>query len=83
MSNRTFRVVINKDPDGGYVADVPTLKHCISYGDTIEEAMENIQEAVEGVLLVMEEEGLPIFDDSHSIEFTLTLPSDLLQNRAS
>ncbi len=54
MQNQTFRVVITRDEVGGYVADIPTLKHCVSYGETIEEAMINIKEALEGVLLVME-----------------------------
>jgi len=75
MKNRTYRVIINKDPEGGYLADIPTLKYCMSSGDTIEEAMENIREALEGVLEVMEEEGLPIPDDSNSIEYSLSIPS--------
>ncbi len=75
MQNRTFRVVIARDEVGGYVADIPTLKHCVSYGETIEEAMINIKEALEGVLLVMEEEGLPIHDDSNIVEYSLSITS--------
>lgn len=77
MSNRTYRVVISKDTEGGYIADIPTLKHCISHGETIEEAMQNIKEALEGVLLVMEEEGLPIPDDSNVLEYSISVPSNL------
>lgn len=78
MDNRTYRVVISKDSEGGYIADIPTLKHCLSYGETIEEAMLNIKEALEGVLLVMEEEGLPIPDDSNVLEYSISIPSTLL-----
>ncbi|MCU0469366.1 MAG: type II toxin-antitoxin system HicB family antitoxin [Arcicella sp.] len=83
MNNRTYRVVISKDEDGIYVADIPTLKHCVSYGSTIEEAMQNIQEALEGVLLVMEEEGLQIPDDSNVVEYSINVPTPLFSRSAS
>ncbi len=38
-------VVIYKDKTGAYCAEVPALKGCHSYGDTYEEARENIREA--------------------------------------
>jgi predicted RNase H-like HicB family nuclease len=40
----------------------------------MEEAMFNIREAAEGVLAVMQEEGIPIKDDSSLIEYSLTMP---------
>jgi len=83
MKNRTYRVIISKDPEGGYLADIPTLKYCMSSGDTIEEAMENIREALEGVLEVMEEEGLPIPDDTNSIEYSLSIPANLASQPTS
>ena len=74
MENRIFKVVLTKDPDGYYIADIPTLKHCITYGDTIEEAMENIKEALTGVLATMEAKKIPIPDDSSRLEYQLTVP---------
>lgn len=71
---RNYRVVITRDEDGGYVADIPTLKHCVAYGETIEEAMHNINEALEGVLEVMQDEGLPIPDDNGIIEYSISKP---------
>ena len=44
-----FRVIINKEEDC-YIADIPSLKHCFASGDTIEEAIENLKEALEGTL---------------------------------
>jgi len=35
------------DEDGVYIVSCPQLKSCHSYGETIEEAMENIKEAIE------------------------------------
>lgn len=83
MKNRTYRVIISKDPDGGYLADIPTLKYCMSSGDTIEEAIENIREALEGVLEVMEEEGLSIPDDTNSIEYSLSIPANPINYSSS
>lgn len=41
-----FNVIIEKD-DSGYFAYVPNLKGCVTQGDTIEETMLNIKEAIE------------------------------------
>ena len=42
-----YTVILEKEPDGGYVAVVPSLPGCVSQGDTREEAMANIREAAE------------------------------------
>jgi predicted RNase H-like HicB family nuclease len=41
-----YRVVIEPDEDGVYVAEVPALPGCISQGRTRAEAVENIKEAI-------------------------------------
>ncbi len=52
-----FKVIIEEDKeDGGYVVSVPSLPGCHSQGDTIEEALENIKEAIELYLEPDEEE---------------------------
>ena len=42
-----FKVVIKEGEDGWYVVEVPSLPGCISQGKTIQEALENIKEAIE------------------------------------
>lgn len=42
-----YTVVLQREEDGGYVAKVPSLRGCVSQGDTWDEAMANIQEAAE------------------------------------
>ena len=42
-----FQVVLEPSDEGGYTAYVPTLPGCISEGDTVDEAMRNIREAIE------------------------------------
>jgi antitoxin HicB len=73
-NNQTFRVVITKDEDGTFIADIPSLNHCTSYGDTLELAMANIKEALAGTIEVMLEEGIPVPDDSNQIEYSLSYP---------
>ena len=42
-----LRVILEKSDEGGYTAYVPSLPGCISEGDTKDEALKNIQEAIE------------------------------------
>jgi predicted RNase H-like HicB family nuclease len=56
-----FLVAITPDQeDGGFVAECLSLPGCFSQGETQEEALANIAEAIEGVLLARKEQGLPI-----------------------
>lgn len=42
-----YTVILERESDGGYVVSVPVLPGCVSQGDTKEEAMANIREAVD------------------------------------
>jgi predicted RNase H-like HicB family nuclease len=42
-----FKVVLEESDEGGYTVYVPSLPGCISEGSTNEEALKNIQEAIE------------------------------------
>ncbi len=42
-----YTVVLQREDDGGYVVTVPALPGCVSQGDTREEALRNIEEAIE------------------------------------
>ena len=56
-----YRVLIEQDEDGIFVAEVPSLPGCISQGNTRAEATENIKEAIELYLesLQAHDEALP------------------------
>jgi len=51
-----FDVVIVEDESGGYVAFVPALPGCHTQGDTLQELMDNVKEAVELYLETLSEE---------------------------
>jgi predicted RNase H-like HicB family nuclease len=57
---RSFKVVLEPNDEGGYVVYVPLLPGCISEGDTREEALTNIKEAIELYLESLEADGEPI-----------------------
>jgi predicted RNase H-like HicB family nuclease len=46
MSIYRFRVIVEQDEDGVYIASVPALQGCYSQGVTIKEAIENIKDAI-------------------------------------
>jgi predicted RNase H-like HicB family nuclease len=51
-----LRVVLEPSEEGGYTVYVPSLPGCISEGDTREEALENIREAIDLYLEVVEDD---------------------------
>jgi len=55
-----FRVVIEEDEDGKFVSSCPTLPGCWSQGDTRDEAVTNIKDAISGYLESLEKHGDPI-----------------------
>ena len=59
-AERGCDVVIVAEPEGGYSVLVPELPSVATQGETIEEANANAQEAIEGYLEVMHDDGLPI-----------------------
>ncbi len=51
-----FNVVLEEDlEDGGYIVHCPALKGCWSQGNTVEDALENIKEAIVGYLKTLNE----------------------------
>jgi predicted RNase H-like HicB family nuclease len=51
-----FTAIFEKNEDGGYTVTVPSLPGCISEGDTFDEALKNIKEAIVLYLEVMKKD---------------------------
>ncbi|MDQ3321711.1 MAG: type II toxin-antitoxin system HicB family antitoxin [Acidobacteriota bacterium] len=47
-----LKVVVHQAEEGGYWAEVPAIEGCATQGETFEELLENLYEAVEGCLSV-------------------------------
>ena len=50
-----FKVIITTGEDGWYIAECPALPGCISQGKTLDQALENIKDAIQGCLAVRNE----------------------------
>ena len=63
-------VTIDRDEDGVWIVECPSISGCVSQGDTKEEAITNIQEAIELCIEVRAEQGLPLVaNDQMGIRF--------------
>jgi antitoxin HicB len=60
-----FRITIEQDEDGVFVAECPSLPGCISQGRTLEEAKANIREAAKAYIESLEKHGESIPPSLH------------------
>ena len=56
----TYSVQLDPQPEGGFTATVPALPGCVSEGESVEETLENIQDAIVGYLHVLQKRKLTI-----------------------
>lgn len=74
---------LSEEDGGGWLAEIPDLKGCLSDGDTIEEALRNIEEAKEAwfVTAIKRGQQIPLptsyQEEQYSGKFTLRLPKSL------
>ena len=57
-------VLLYRDEDGYFIVEVPSLDGCVSQGETREEALANIQEAIALHIEVLQDRGEPIPNDN-------------------
>jgi predicted RNase H-like HicB family nuclease len=65
-----FNVTVDRDEDGVWIVECPSIPGCVSQGETKEEALENIKEAIAVCLEVRAEQGLPLTIETHQVEVT-------------
>ncbi|MCF8357231.1 MAG: type II toxin-antitoxin system HicB family antitoxin [Prolixibacteraceae bacterium] len=70
---QTYRVILHPEPEGGFTVSVPSLPGCITYGENIDHAMKMAEEAIEGYISILKENGEDLPDDSKSLEYSLTM----------
>lgn len=69
-----FRVTIDRDEDGVWIIECPSIPGCVSQSETKEKALENIKEAIELCLEARAEKGLPLTIETGD---RASLPKDL------
>lgn len=55
-----YTVILQRESDGGYVVTVPALPGCVSQGDSRQEALKNIEEAIEVYIEDVKAAGEPV-----------------------
>jgi antitoxin HicB len=70
----SYSVFYEAAPEGGYVAMVPALPGCHTQGDTLEEAGEHVQEAIEVYIESLIEHGERVPEEVKSFQNTVRVP---------
>jgi predicted RNase H-like HicB family nuclease len=63
-----FNVTVDRDEDGMWIVECPNIPGCVSQGQTKEEALENIKDAIAACLQVRAERGFPLTVETHQVE---------------
>jgi len=63
-----FNVTIDRDEDGVWVVECPSIPGCVSQGKTKEEALENVKDAIKQCLEVRAEKGMPLTIETRQVE---------------
>jgi predicted RNase H-like HicB family nuclease len=71
MDQMSYRVLLRKEPEGGYTAIVPTLPGCVTFGDTIEDAITMAKEAIELYLESLKAHGEEIPTEEGVLKYTV------------
>ena len=67
----TFSVTVDRDEDGAWVVECPSIPGCVSQGRTREEALENVKDAIRVCLQVRADQGLPLTVETRQVEVTV------------
>jgi predicted RNase H-like HicB family nuclease len=63
-----FNVTIDRDEDGVWIVECSSIPGCVSQGQTKEEAIQNIKDAIAACLQVRAERGLPLTVETQQVE---------------
>jgi antitoxin HicB len=70
---RNYRILLTREPEGGFTVNVPSLPGCITYGETMEEAIAMAKDAIELYLESLAAHGEEIPDESNTFEYSLSV----------
>ena len=66
-----FVTTLDRDEDGVWIAECPSIPGCVSQGDSRVEALANIRDAIAACLEVRAERGLPLTVETQQVEVTV------------
>ncbi len=68
-----YKLLLRKEPEGGYTVFVPSLPGCITYGENVDEAITMAKEAIKLYIEELKDHGEAIPDDSNLLEYNLNV----------
>jgi len=71
-----YKITLRKEREGGYTVTVPSLPGCVTYGATIEEAINMAKEAIELYIESLKAHGEEIPTEDGVLEYTLTIKAN-------
>ena len=66
-----FTATLERDEDGAWIAECPSIPGCVSQGQTRDEALANVKEAIALCLEVRAEHGMPLTVETQQVEVTV------------
>ena len=69
-----YSVILHEAEEGGFWVEVPALPGCYSQGESVDEVLEHVKEAIEAYLQVLRESGQPVPSDSQVV-FKVSVPA--------
>jgi antitoxin HicB len=73
MKTLNYRIRLEKEEEGGYTVIVPALTGCVTFGDTVEEAIAMAKEAIEGYIETLIDLGKEVPTDNDVLEYTVSV----------
>ena len=73
MKELTYRVLLREEPEGGFTVIVPSLPGCVTFGETIDEAITMAKEAMELYIESLIEHGEEVPTEERTFEYTLSV----------
>lgn len=73
MKTLSYRILLQREPEGGYTVTVPSLPGCVTYGDTIDESIAMAREAIELYIESLVERGEEIPTSEGMLEYILNI----------
>jgi len=74
MKVLNYRILLSREPEGGYTVTVPALPGCVTFGSTLEEAIAMAREAVELYIESLRAHGEEIPSEESMLQYILTVP---------
>ncbi len=68
-----YRILFREEPEGGYTVIVPALPGCVTFGETVDEAIAMAREAVEVYIESLREKGEEVPAEEGYLEYRLTV----------